>query len=116
MPAVIEAVYENGVLKPLASNDLKNHQHYQLIVLEKLSGDKPEAVTLNPGLAAEIEQRSTILSDGRKIIRLSGLFNADLGGIPDDSDPVADALAELRQERAQHFDEQWTGLGDVVKE
>lgn len=116
MPAVIEAVYENGVLKPLAGSDLKNHQHYRLIVLESLSGDKRETVNLGPGLAAEIERRTTILSDGRKIIRLSGLFNADLGGVSDDSDPVTDALAELRQERARHFDEQWSGLGDVVKE
>ncbi len=62
---------------------------------------------IDPELAAEIERRTTILPDGRKIIELSGLFNADLSGIPDDQDPVAEALAEFRRERARHFDEQW---------
>jgi hypothetical protein len=58
-------------------------------------------------LAAEIERRATVLADGRKIIRLAGLFQADLNGIPDDQDPVAEALAELRRERDRHFDEEW---------
>lgn len=66
-----------------------------------------DEATLDLELAAEIERRTTILADGRKIVRLAGLFQADLSGIPDDQDPVAEALAELRLERDRHFDEEW---------
>lgn len=63
-------------------------------------------VEIEPELAAEIEHRTMILSDCRKIICLSGLFNADLSDIPDEQDPVAEALAELRSERARLFEKQ----------
>lgn len=116
MPAVIEAVYENGVLKPLASNDLKDAQQYRLIVQENAPGNWRDEVEISLELAAEIERRTTILPDGRKIIRLGGLINADLSGVPDDQDPVAEVLAELRRERARHFDEQWPELEDQAKE
>jgi len=110
MQAVIDAIYENGVLKPLTDSGLKENQTYQLILREANSQPSQsfqEELEIAPELAAEIERRTTILPDGRKIIRLSGLFNADLSGIPDDQDPVAEALAELRRERARHFDEEW---------
>lgn len=116
MSAVIEAVYQNGVLKPLAGNGLKNDQQYRLIVQESTPVDWRDELDVSPELAAEIERRTTILPDGRKIICLSGLFNADLSGIPDDYDPVAEALAELRRARARHFDEQWPVLDGEVKE
>ena len=106
MTTVIEAVYEDGVLKPLAPSDLKEQQRYRLILQEVT----PEEPPLDPELAAEIGRRTTILPDGRRIINLDGLFQADLSNIPDDRDPVAEALEELRQERARHFDEQWPEL------
>jgi len=106
MTTMIEAVYEDGVLKPLAPSDLKEQQRYRLI-LQEIAPAEPE---MDPELAAEIERRTTILPDGRRIIRLEGLFQADLSNIPDDQDPVADALEELRRERARHFDEQWPEL------
>lgn len=112
MTEVIEAVYENGVLKPLAENDLKEDQHYRLILQEREPRRWSDDLEISPELAAEIERRTTILPDGRKIIRLSGLFNADLSGVPDDQDPVAEALAEFRRERARHFDEQWPELDE----
>ncbi|MFN7946026.1 MAG: antitoxin family protein [Blastocatellia bacterium] len=31
MPAMIDAVYENGVLRPLAMTDLKEHRRYRLV-------------------------------------------------------------------------------------
>jgi predicted DNA-binding antitoxin AbrB/MazE fold protein len=34
MPTVIDAVYENGVLKPLVMTDLKEHQRYRLVLEE----------------------------------------------------------------------------------
>jgi len=105
MTTVIDAVYENGVLKPLVAASLKEHQRYRVVVQE--IAPAPYDPALEPELAAEIERRTTVLPDGRKIIRLAGLFQADLSGIPEDQDPVAEALAELRRERAKHFDEEW---------
>jgi predicted DNA-binding antitoxin AbrB/MazE fold protein len=107
MTTIIEAVYEDGVLKPLAPSELKERQHYRLILQEVTPPDAASAITSDPALAAEIERRTTVLPDGRKIIRLGGLFSADLAGVPEDADPVADALAELRRERAAKFDEEW---------
>ncbi len=71
---------------------------------------------LDHELEAEIERRTTILPDGRKIIRLRGLFSADLSGFPDDYDPVVETLSELRRERAKHFDEQWPELDEQEQE
>lgn len=93
------------VLKPLVAASLKEHQRYR-VVLEEVA-PAPYDLTLDPELAAEIERRTTILPDVRKIIRLAGLFQADLSGVPEDQDPIAVALAELRRERSKHFDEKW---------
>ena len=112
MQAVINAIYENGVLKPLAGNDLKEAQSYRLVVQESTPRHWSDELEISPELAEEIERRTINLPDGRKIIRLSGLFNADLSGIPDDQDPVAEALAEFRRERARHFDEEWPALDE----
>lgn len=107
MPTVIDAVYENGVLKPLVMTDLKEHRRYRLVLEETPSLESLDDLKADPELAAEIESRTTVLPDGRTIIRLDGLFSADLSGIPDDEDPVTDALAELRRDRAKQFDEEW---------
>ena len=37
----IEAIYENGVLRPLVPVELEEHQHYSLDI-EPVDGDKPE--------------------------------------------------------------------------
>lgn len=119
MSAVIDAVYENGVFRPLVRPNLphlKEHQQYRLTLNGAVSSSPVEELNVSPELAAEIERRTTILPDGRKIIRVGGLFKADLSGIPDDQDPVADALAEFRLERSRHFDEQWPELDEQVSE
>jgi predicted DNA-binding antitoxin AbrB/MazE fold protein len=116
MTTIIEAVYEDGVLKPLASPELRERQHYRLILQEVTPQAAADDITSDPALAAEIERRTTVLPDGRKIIRLGGLFSADLAGIPEDEDPVADALAELRRERAAQFDEEWPAPPAPVQE
>lgn len=113
MTTVIEAIFENGVLKPLIASGLKERQRYRAILQEV--SPAPEHLEIDPELAAEIERRTTVLPDGGKIIRLAGLFQADLSGILDDQDPVADALAELRRERARHFDEEWPVLDEEAK-
>ena len=107
MPTVIDAIYENGVFKPLTPLDVQEHCHYRLILESAAPRPSLDELIIDPALAAEIERRTTILPDGRRLVRLSGLFSADLSNIPDDEDPVADTLAELRRERAKHFDEEW---------
>ena len=111
MTTVIEAVYENGVFKPLAVNGFKEHHHYRLFCEEAPSPEwLPESVRHDSALLAEVERRTTILPDGRRIIRIAGLFQADLSNVPDDQDPVAEALADMRRERARRFDERWPVL------
>ncbi len=107
MQTVIDAIYENGVFKPLAPLDVQEHQQYRLILEKTIPPSLSETLIKDSVLAAEIERRTTILPDGRKILRLPGLFSADLTAIPDNEDPVANALEEIRQERAHHFDTRW---------
>ena len=72
-------------------------------MVEDLLADDPE-------LAAELERRTTVLPDGSTIINLGGLFEPLLAQTPDDADEWAKALAEVRRERARHFDEEWPEL------
>lgn len=106
MATIIEATYENGVLKPRDASGLKEHQRYRL-VLEEIT---PPEATLDPLLAAEIERRTTILPDGRRIIRLGGILTEYESNIPEDQDPIADALDELRRERAANSEEEMNEL------
>lgn len=107
MSAVIDAVYENGVLKPLMGNDLKEDHRYRLIVQESAPRRWSDDLEISPELAAEIERRTITLPDGRKIIQLEELFQADLSGVPDDVDPVKEALADLRKAQAAFFEMTW---------
>ncbi len=100
MATIIEAIYENGVLRPLATDGLKEQHRYRLIVEESAV---PE-ICSDPALATELEQRTTILSDGRRIVCLGGLFEGRISPIPEDVDPIAETLHDLRQERAAHLD------------
>lgn len=96
MTTVIEAVYEGGVLRPLVAHDLREQQRYHLIVEEV----RQPAVATDPALEAELARRTTVLPDGRRIVRLAGGFADRSPGVPDGGDPVADALDAVRQERA----------------
>lgn len=106
MPTVIEAIYENGVFKPLTPLDVQEHQHYRLILEQAAPRPALDDLIIDPALAAEIERRTTILPDGRRVIQLEGILASYLPDIPADEDPVADALAELKRERAKHFEEE----------
>jgi predicted DNA-binding antitoxin AbrB/MazE fold protein len=99
MTKVVEALFENGVFKPLIDNGLKEQHRYRLIVLESAPKHWADDLVLDPELAAEIERRTTILPDGRTIIRLEELFPADLSNVPEGEDPVVDALSDLRRAR-----------------
>jgi|GEM_PF-1898236 len=71
MATMFEAVYEHGVLKPFGDQQLKEQQHYRITVEEISKAD----VLIDPGIAAEIERRTTVLPDGRRVISLLGLFD-----------------------------------------
>jgi predicted DNA-binding antitoxin AbrB/MazE fold protein len=100
MATIIEATYENGVLKPRDASGLKEHQRYRL-VLEEIS-----EAALDPSLAEEIKRRTIILPDGRRIVRIGGILVECASSIPEDADPIADALDELRRERAAKGEEE----------
>lgn len=108
MPAVIEAVYENGVFKPLISPNLKERQSYRLI----LSDNEPEQsaseinpeIKIDPEFAAEIERRTTILPDGKKIVRFENFLAHYLPSGDEDEDWVAIAFAEMRREQKALFE------------
>ena len=108
LPTVIDAIYENGVFKPLLPLDAQEHRHYRLILQQAPPRPTLDNLITDPALAAEVQRRTTILPDGRQLIELSGLFSADLSNVPKDQDPVAEALAELRRERADNFDKKWS--------
>lgn len=100
MTTVIEAVYEGGVLRPLVAHDLREQQRYHLIVEEV----RQPAAAADPVLAAELERRTTVLPDGRRIVRLGGSFADQSPEGPDDVDLVADALDAVRKERAARLE------------
>ena len=100
MTKIVEAVYEQGALKLDDTSGLKERRRYRVIVEEIVESQPPD----DPALAAELARRTTILPDGRRLIRLAGLFEGRLPNIPDSEDPVADTLNDLRRERAAHFD------------
>jgi predicted DNA-binding antitoxin AbrB/MazE fold protein len=100
MTKIIEAVYEQGALKLADTSGLKEHQRYRVIV-EEIAEPQPPA---DPALAAELARRTTMLPDGRRIMRLMGLFENRMPAVPEGKDPIADALEELRRERAAHFE------------
>src|SRR5215208_2297644 len=100
MTKIVEAIYEHGTLKLENTSGLKEHQRYRVIGEQNIEPQPPA----DPALAAELARRTTILPDGRRVVRLMGLFEDRMRGIPDDQDPVAEALDELRRERAAHFD------------
>jgi predicted DNA-binding antitoxin AbrB/MazE fold protein len=116
MSNVIEAVYEDGVLKPSQANGLKEHQRYRLTYEETQPTSWAQEVRDNPELMTEIGHRVTILPDGRRVIRFTGALAACLADFPDDIDPVAEALAELRRERERHFQEELDELFPLENE
>ncbi|MGH9842266.1 MAG: antitoxin family protein [Blastocatellia bacterium] len=104
MTTIIEAVYDNGVLKPLVAAGLKEQQRYRLIVQEERTPVPADELGVDPEFLAELERRTTILPDGRSIIRLGGIWEDRSLEIPNDRDPVREAIDELRREQAAHFE------------
>src|SRR6185295_6905470 len=96
MATIIEAIYESGVLKPLDASGLQERHHYRL-VLEEIPVLEP---ILDAHLADEMQKRTITLPDGRRIVRLGGVWETKAAAITEDEDPIADTLDELRRERA----------------
>jgi hypothetical protein len=107
MTTVIEAVYENGVLKPLAANDLKEHQRYRLSWEEAEPANGGASAAGELRLPAHLAHRLDVLPDGRRVIRFSGARAACLDDWPDDFDPIAVALEEIKQEQNRLREEEW---------
>jgi len=101
MATIIEAVYENGVLRPLAPDNLKERQHYR-VILEEIAGSEVPRDSAHPDAAHE--ERVITLPDGRRIVRLAAALAGHTSTLAPDGDPIADALANLRRERAAHFE------------
>jgi hypothetical protein len=112
MIKIIEAVYENGVLKPVDASGLTEQRRYRLTLeeLPALGTTPAPEPPLAPDVAAELARRTTLLPDGRLIVRIGGLFEQAFGDIPDDADPIADALQALRRERANALEQDLAGF------
>jgi predicted DNA-binding antitoxin AbrB/MazE fold protein len=95
MGKVIEAVYEEGVLKPTGAHGLKEHHRYRVVVEElNTSAELP---------AEDVANHVQTLPDGRRVARLGGVFAAAAAQLDSTVDPIADALDDLRRERDQRF-------------
>ena len=104
---VTEAVFENGVLKPVAAEGFKEHQHYRLTWEE---AEPPNGNTANGNelvLPAHLAHRLDVLPDGRRVIRFSGARLVSLDDWPDDFDPITVALEEIQQEQNRLREEEW---------
>lgn len=55
MPRIIEAVFENGVIKPLEALDLEEHQRVRVIITS-LPGVVAQSRGLIPGTPAIVEE------------------------------------------------------------
>ena len=99
MTTTVEAVYENGVLRPVDTHGLKEHQRYRIILEELPQLGAPS----DPALVAELARRTTVLPDGRRIVRLGGLF--DRGDPGPSYENIETALDEYRQEQTREWDE-----------
>ncbi|NOT62736.1 MAG: hypothetical protein HOP19_21215 [Acidobacteria bacterium] len=102
---VTEAVFENGVLKPLVAEGLKEHWHY------RLTWEEADAIKASNGgqltLPAHLAHRLDVLSDGRRVIRFCGARIDSLADWPEDFDPVSVALQEIREEQNRLREEEW---------
>ncbi len=91
MVKITEAVYENGVLKPVDASGLTEQRRYRLTLEELPVPESPPA----PEVAAELARRTTLLPDGRRVFHLLGLF--DRGDPGPDYDEIEAALDAARQ-------------------
>ena len=116
MTTVIEAIYENGVLKPLIASGLKEQQRYRVILQEVAPQSELEDLEIDPELDAEIARRTTVLPDGRTIVNLENILARYLPPTPDAEDLLAQAMEEVRRERQAHFEAELDEFFPLTKE
>ncbi len=104
---VTEAVFENGVLKPLLAQGFKEHQHYQLSWQEAGTATRNAGSVDEAAVPAHLAHRVDVLPDGRRVIRFSGARVASLEDWPEDYDPITVALKEIREEQNRLWEEEW---------
>ncbi len=109
---VMELVFENGVLKPMSGNGLKEHHRYAA-VLRELTPSEKSGFEADPELATELERRTTVLPDGSTVIRLGGLFASLVPHTPDEADDWDQVFEAVRCDRERHFDEEWPVLPEA---
>ncbi len=106
MSLFIDVIYEHGVLRPLAHYDeLQEHQHYRLMVVEKISTAHLLADP-QPGtrLVDALVHRTTVLENRQYIMDLLGLFedaNVDVS-----FKDIEDTLDKFRQQQEL----EWNGI------
>lgn len=98
MSISIEAIYEDGVLRPLAHYNLKEHRRYRLLILDEIAA--PSRLPTASG-ATMMAERTTTLRDGRNVVNLLGLFQGvlDLGFAE-----IEVLLDEFRTEQQQEWE------------
>ncbi len=102
-----EAIFEDGVLKPMGAAGFKEHQRYRLS-WEEAEPAADGAVAANElRLPVHLAHRLDVLPDGRRVIRFSGARAACPDDWPDDFDPIATALEEIKQEQNRLREEEW---------
>ncbi len=97
METVMEAVFQDGVLRPLAPHNLEEHHHYRLSV-EALP---TPAVMSEAKIAEQMADRVVRAPDGRVFVDILGLFDDG------QEDPTFEAIEATLDEYRQHQTQEW---------
>jgi predicted DNA-binding antitoxin AbrB/MazE fold protein len=100
MTTITEAIYENGALKLVNNSGFKEHQRYRIIVEEIAASP---AVSHDAALAAELDRRTSLLPDGRKVIAFVGLLEHEGSDLSFEN--IEAILDETRREHEKKLDE-----------
>ncbi len=103
MDTLIEAVFQDGVLRPLVPHNLEEHHHYRLSV-EALP--TPAAMP-DTNIAKQMADRVTRTPDGRVFVDILGLFD---GG---QDDPTFAAIETIGDVYRQHQAEESLSQGSA---
>lgn len=99
MSTFFEAIYEEGVFRPLAYHHFKEHQRYRLMLVDEITTAEllPET-----SISEELAQRTIVLRDGRLVINLLGLFHDETLALS--YEEIEALLEEFRREQAHEWD------------
>lgn len=86
----IEAIYEDGVLRPIVQHHLKEHRRYRFMLVEEMPTSE---LSINTHIDGILKKRSIILSDGRTMINVLGVFAKDAPNL--DYEQIEQTLKEF---------------------